>query len=54
MSTLEFKDNIIKKGDERDEILGKLVKERILCEHDLKAAEAKYDRIHYVNLLKQV
>lgn len=31
VSTLEFKDNIIKKADERDDFLGKLVKDRIIC-----------------------
>lgn len=51
MSTIEFKDNVIKRANERGDSLGKLVKNRIIFYHDLIAAEAKYHRIYHVNFL---
>ncbi|XP_014616400.1 PREDICTED: uncharacterized protein LOC106793738 [Polistes canadensis] len=49
VSTLEFKDNVIKKVEERGDTFGELVKNRILFQHDLIAAEAKYHAICYTN-----
>ncbi|XP_008556708.3 uncharacterized protein LOC103577712 isoform X2 [Microplitis demolitor] len=54
VSTLAFKENVIKKAEERNDSLGKLVKERILYEYDLIAAEAKYHTICYTNFLTRV
>lgn len=42
VSTLEFKDTVIKKAEERRDDFGELVKSRISLQFDLIAAEAKY------------
>ncbi|KAL4105063.1 hypothetical protein QTP88_020338 [Uroleucon formosanum] len=42
VSTLSFKDNIIKTAESRDDRLGKIVRDRVNFEYDLVAAEAKY------------
>ncbi|KAL4112100.1 hypothetical protein QTP88_015948 [Uroleucon formosanum] len=42
VSTLSFKDNIIKTAESHDDRLGKIVRDRINFEYDLVAAEAKY------------
>lgn len=52
--TIEFKDNIIKTADARGDLLGKIVKDRIMFEYDLIAAEAKYHRCCYVKFLNPV
>lgn len=54
VSTLAFKDNVIKKAEERNDSFGELIKERILYEYDLIAAEAKYHTICYTNFLTRV
>ncbi|CAH2086035.1 unnamed protein product [Euphydryas editha] len=54
VSTLAFKDNVIKRAEERNDSLGELVKERIYYEYDLIAAEAKYHTICYTNFLTRV
>lgn len=46
VSSIEFKDNVIKRAEERGDLFGKLVKDRIIVvEHDLIAVEAKYHRL---------
>ncbi|GFY19538.1 hypothetical protein TNCV_4647101 [Trichonephila clavipes] len=52
MNTPEFKYNVLKKA-ERSDFIGELVKDRILCEYDLVASEAKYT-LYYVNFLNQL
>lgn len=42
VSTLSFKDNIIKTAESRGDGLGKIVRDRVNFEYDLVAAEAKY------------
>ncbi|KAE9522981.1 hypothetical protein AGLY_016612 [Aphis glycines] len=42
VSTLSFKDNIIKTAESRGDRLGKIVRDRVNFEYDLVAAEAKY------------
>lgn len=54
VSTLDFKNNVLKKADERSDLIGKLVKNRILFEHDLIAAEAKYHAVCYSNFLNRI
>ena len=49
MSTLEFKNNVIKKAQERGDTFGELVKNRIIFQYDLVTAEAKYNAICYTN-----
>ncbi|GFY67108.1 SWIM-type domain-containing protein [Trichonephila inaurata madagascariensis] len=53
MSTLEFKNNVLKKA-ERSDSIGELVKDRILCEYDLIASEAKCHTLYYSNFLNQL
>lgn len=45
VSTLEFKETVIKKAKERGDDFGELVKSRIILQHDLIAAEAKYHAV---------
>lgn len=49
VSTLEFKDNVIKRAEERKDSLGELVKNRVLYEYDLIAGEEKYRTVCYTN-----
>lgn len=51
VSTIEFKNKVIEVADERGDSFGKLVKDRIIFEHDLVAAEAKYHKNCYANFL---
>lgn len=46
VSTLSFKETVIKTAELRCDKLGKIVRERVNFEHDLVAAEARYhDRV---------
>lgn len=49
VSTLEFKDTVIKKAEERGDDFGELVKSRIILQYDLIAAEAKYHAACFTN-----
>lgn len=50
--TLSFKDSIIARADERDDNIAKTVKERIIFEHNLVAAKAKYHHECYLSFIK--
>lgn len=49
MSTLEFKDTVIKKAEERGDDFGEVVKTRILLQYDLIAVKAKYHAVCFTN-----
>ncbi|GFV37759.1 uncharacterized protein TNCV_3040171 [Trichonephila clavipes] len=51
VSTPEFKYNVLKKSRTYCDSKGELVKDRILCEFDLIAFEAKYYTLYYANFL---
>lgn len=52
--TLQFRDNVISKAEERKDPYGELVRDRVLHEYDLIAAGAKYHVICFTNFLSQV
>ncbi|CAH0555189.1 unnamed protein product [Brassicogethes aeneus] len=54
VSTLEFKDKVVKRAEERSDTLGGLVIDRVSYLHDLIAVEAKYHTVCYSNFLKPV
>lgn len=54
MSTLDFKNTVIKKADERGDDFGELVKSRIIVRFDLIAAEAKYHAACFSNFLHKL
>jgi len=53
VSTLSFKDGVIAAANKRGDDLGKTVTRRIIFEHDLVAAEAKYHAVCYTLFMKR-
>ncbi|GFS50027.1 SWIM-type domain-containing protein [Trichonephila inaurata madagascariensis] len=53
LSTLEFKDNVLRKA-ERSDSIGELVKDHILCEYALISSETKYHTLYNANFLNRL